>query len=90
MLLLTLIFNYMVHFFAISISGPSGSGIPVMYYATKKSTWFCYFDACLMHNVGRDSDRRWHDSLSMYYKDKESCHNLSKTPPILCVKRVSK
>ena len=38
----------------------------------------------------RVSDRRCHDSLSMYYIDKESCHRLSETPPILCVKHVSK
>jgi len=46
-----------------------------------------YFDTCLMHNIGGISDRQ-HDSLSVYYVDKESCHHLSEIPPILCIKHV--
>ena len=49
-----------------------------------------YFDRYFMHNMRVVSDRRWHDSLSVYYTDKESCHRLSETPFILCTKHVSK
>ena len=35
-------------------------------------------------------DRLWQDSLSMKYVDKESCHCLWETPPILGIKHVSK
>ena len=43
-----------------------------MYYKTKNSALFCYFDTCLISNIGRVSDSRWHDSLSMYCKTKIS------------------
>ena len=43
-----------------------------------------------MHNIGRAFDRRWHDSSTIYYIDKESYHGLSKTHPILFIRRVSK
>ena len=49
-----------------------------------------YFDTCFMHNIGGVSDKGWHDSSSMCYLDKESCHCLSETTPILCIKHVSK
>ena len=64
--------------------------ICLLYYKTKKSTSLRYFDTCFLHNIGRVSDKRWHDSLSTYYIDKKSCHRLSETPPILCMKHVSK
>ena len=35
----------------------------------KKSVLLRYFNTCFMHNIGGLSDRRWHDSLSMYYID---------------------
>ena len=40
-----------------------------------------------MHSIGGVSDRR-HDSLYMQYIDKESCHRLTETPPMLCIKHV--
>ena len=43
-----------------------------------------------MHIIGRVSDRRWLDSLSMYYIDNESCHRLSEIPTTvhkICVKK---
>ena len=59
-----------------------------MFYKTKKSALLCHFEKCFMNKIGGVSDRRWHDSLSMYYIDKESYHRLSETPPILCIKHV--
>ena len=41
-----------------------------------------------MENMGGVSDRQWHDSLSVYYIDKESWHHLSEALPILYVKQV--
>ena len=58
-----------------------------------------YFDACFLHNIGGVSGKRCYDSLSMHYRDKESCHVISlfrlnwlltETLPILCIKHVSK
>ena len=56
-----------------------------MYYKTNKTASRRYFDTCFMHNIGEVFDIRWHDLLSMYYIDMESCHRLSGTPPILCI-----
>jgi len=50
-----------------------------MYCKTKKSASLGYFDTFSMHNIERISNRRWHDFLSIYNKDKESCLHLSKT-----------
>ena len=41
-----------------------------------KSTPHCYFDTCFIHNTGGVSDKQWHDSLFMYYTDKESCQSI--------------
>ena len=54
-----------------------------MYYKTKK---FRLLKPYVLHNIGGVSDRRWHDSLSLYYIDRESCHRLTETPPIFCIK----
>ena len=59
-------------------------------YKTKTSFSFHYFDICFMNNIGGASDRYWHDYLSLYYTNKESCHRLSETPPIVCIKHLSK
>ena len=45
---------------------------------------------CFIHNIGEVSGRLWHDSLSMYYIDKESCNRQPETPPILTIQHVSK
>ena len=45
-------------------------------FRTKKCASLRYFDTCFMHNIGRVFDRRWHDFLSVYYIDKESCLSL--------------
>ena len=42
----------------------------IMYHKIKKSALFRYFDTCFMDNIEGDADKRWHDFLSMYYKDK--------------------
>jgi len=44
-----------------------------MYYKAKKSAWLSYFETCFVHNIEEVSDRRLHDSLSLYYIDEESC-----------------
>ena len=48
------------------------------------------YQKSLMENTGGVSDRRSHDSLSIYYIDKELCHRISETVPILCIKHVLK
>ena len=60
------------------------------YSKTKKSSSLHYFDTCFMPNISEDSNRRWHDSLSIVCMNKESCHRLSETPPILYIKHLSK
>ena len=40
-----------------------------------------------MHNIGGVSERRWHDSLIMYYIYKESCHHLSEDTPVFSDER---
>ena len=42
-----------------------------------------------MHKIEEVSDRRRHDSF-IWNHDKESCHYLSESPPLLCIKHVSK
>ena len=59
-----------------------------MYNKTKKSASLHYYDTCSVHNIGRVSDRRWHESLSNHQIDNESCHRLSETPPVFCIKHV--
>ena len=49
----------------------------IIYHKIKKSTSLRYFDTYFMQNIGIVSDRRWHDFLSIYYADKESCHRQS-------------
>ena len=53
-----------------------------IYYKTIKSVYLRYFDICFVHNIGGVYDRWWHDSLSMQYIDKESCHHFSETPRV--------
>ena len=57
---------------------------------TKKSSSLCYFDTYFIHNIGGVSDRRWHNSFSLQYIDKETCHRLSETSSILYIKHLSK
>ena len=59
------------------------------YYKIKKSPSLRFFTR-FIHNVGGISDRRWYHCLSMCYIGKESCHGLSETPPILCIKHAWK
>ena len=66
-------------------------GISSMYYKTKSPPHPVILTRVLYTiTIGRVSDRRWHDYLSIYYIDKESCHRVLDTPPILCIKHVSK
>ena len=60
--------------------------------------FYCVYTLCTIRPKGPPhsviltvvSDVRLHDSLSLFYRDKESCHRLSETTPILCIKYVSK
>ena len=45
-----------------------------MYFRTKKSASYRYFDTCFMYTIGGVSYNQLHDSLSRYNKYKESCH----------------
>ena len=54
-----------------------------MYNKTKKYGSLRYFDTCYMHSIGGVSNRRWRDSLSMYYIDKKSC--IGETLPIFSI-----
>ena len=56
-----------------------------IFYKTKKCASLRYVDTCFMHNIGGVSDRRLHDSLSMYYIVKKSCYRLPEIPPILYI-----
>jgi len=44
-------------------------GIFSVYYNAKEPASLHYFDKCVMHYIGGVSDRRWHDSLSIYCID---------------------
>ena len=48
------------------------------YYTTRKLDSLRYFVTGFMHNIGGDSDRRWNDSISIYYIAKKPFHELNK------------
>ena len=64
--------------------------LQAMYCKTRKSASLRHFDTCFVHNIGGVTYIQRHDSLHTYFIDKESCHRLLKTPPILFIKHMSK